>query len=106
MPELDASWIPLLALMIGLVTVTLLLKLIGTTFAHAMEQYVLICSARNLRNSHVRRLREIQQAVQRENEARAVQQQHRSAAFAAALRSTPPVAPDEEVVDVDVLEAA
>lgn len=94
---LDVSLIPVVSLIVALVAVTMLLKILGSTVSQAMEHYELICSARSLRNSHIRRLREIEETVKRETDARNAERQRRLA---------PPTARSDEEVGVDVLEAA
>ena len=98
---LDASWIPLVSLIIGVVTAIMLLRVFAAVFSQALAHYALATSARRLRNTHIERLREIERAIKRERDARAAVNEQRSALMHAA-----PLAPDEGEINVDILEAA
>jgi hypothetical protein len=99
-PLPDASWIPLAGLLVGLLTAAMILRILGTVFSQAQAHYNLAVSARRLRASHLARVREIEENMQREAKARAEVNAQRNAL--SGLRS----APIDDVVGVDVVEPA
>lgn len=88
-----------MALLVGAVTALAVLRVFGAVLSQALAHYELAISARRLRLSQIARVKEIEEAIQREAKARAEVNAQRAAIL------NPVAVPDEEV-GVDILEAA